>query len=214
MTSEVYFMESFHITDDFFESLENEISSLNQQLFNSLKGKDNFLCSVEFIKITFSENLLNDVKFLNTLSGEPLFKARYANIILRDMLEQVIEFIFLMKHKELLPDYMGFNVDTSKLTTHNPIKVIHELGRKRYSGGRKSVSEMADDINEKKSFQNGTSLYELYELLSEESHNSYFFANMDGIEQVATGEKVLALTEDQAHYLVLIVAYFMKVYRQ
>ena len=36
MTSEVYFMESFHITDDFFESLENEISSTNQQLFNTI----------------------------------------------------------------------------------------------------------------------------------------------------------------------------------
>ena len=127
MTSEVYFMESFHITDDFFESLENEISSTNQQLFNTMKGKDDFLYSVEFIKIAFSENLLDDIEFLNTLSGQPLFKARHANIILRDMLEQVIEFIYLMKHTELITEYMGVNVDTSKITTRNPIKGIHKV---------------------------------------------------------------------------------------
>ena len=98
-----------------------------------MKGKDDFLYSVEFIKIAF-------IEFLNTLSGQPLFKARHANIILRDMLEQVIEFIYLMKHTELITEYMGVNVDTSKITTRNPIKCIHKLGSKRYSGGRKSVN--------------------------------------------------------------------------
>lgn len=207
-------MESFHIKDDFFEGLEAEITSINQQLFNKLKEKHDFLCSVEFIKIAFSENLLDDIEFLNTLSGQPLFKARHANIILRDMLEQVIEFIYLMKHTELITDYMGFNVDTTRLTTHNPIKGIHKLGSKRFSGGRRSVSEMAQDINEKKSSQNDTSLYELYQLLSEECHNSYFFANLDDIEEVETGKKTLALTEEQVSHIIIIVGSFMEVYRQ
>lgn len=207
-------MESFHIKDVFFEGLENEITSINQQLFNEMKGKPDFLCSVEFIKIAFSENLLDDIEFLNTLSGQPLFKARHANIILRDMLEQVIEFLYLMKHTELITEYMGINVDTSKITTRNPINGIHKLGSKRYSGGRKSVSEMSQDINEKKSSQNDTSLYELYQLLSEECHNSYFFANLDDIEEVETGKKTLALTEEQVSHIIIIVGSFMDVYRQ
>lgn len=208
------FMESFQITDNFFEGLENEISSINQQLLNSMKGKDDVLCSVEFIKIAFSENLLDDVDFLNKSSGQSIFKARHANIILRDMLEQVIEFIYLMKHTELITDYMGFNVDTTRLTTHNPIKGIHKLGGKRFSGGRKSVSEMAQDINEKRSSQNDISLYELYQLLSEECHNSYFFTNLDDVEEVETGKKTLALTEEQDQYIVIIVGRFMETYRQ
>jgi len=207
-------MESFHITDNFFEGIENEISSINQQLLNSLKRKDNFLCSVEFIKIAFSENLLDDVEFLNESSGQLLFKARHANIILRDMLEQVIEFIYLMNHTELITDYMGANVDTTRLTTHNPISGIHKLGSKRFNGGRKSVSEMAQDINEKRSSQNDISLYDLYQLLSEECHNSYFFTSLDDIEEVETGKKTLALTEEQAQYIVIIVGRFMETYRQ
>ncbi len=75
-------MESFHITDDFFESLENEIPSTNQQLFNTMKGKDDFLYSVEFIKIAFSENLLDDIEFLKNFTPLTLFSPE--NIIKYD----------------------------------------------------------------------------------------------------------------------------------
>lgn len=207
-------MESFHITDGFFEFLENEISSINKQLLDSTKEKDDFLCSVEFIKIAFSTNLLDDVEFLITLSGKPFFKARHANMILRDMLEQVIEFIYLMKHNELITEYMGVNVDTSNISTHNPINGIHKLGSKRYNVGRKSVSEMTQDINEKEFTQNDPSLYELYQLLSEKCHNSYFFENLKDIEEVETGKRILALTEKQWYYIVIIISSFMEAYRQ
>ena len=179
-----------------------------------MKGKDDFLCSVKFFKIAFSENLLDDVYFLNKSSVQSIFKARHANIILRNMLEQVIEFIYLMKHTELITCYLGVNFDTTKLTTRNPIKGIHKLGSKRFGDGRKSVSEMAQDINEKISSKNDIQLYDLYQLLSEECHNSYFFTNLDDFEEVETGKKTLALTEEQAQYIVIIVGRFMETYQQ
>lgn len=207
-------MESFNIIDSFLEDLGNELSHTNQQLLDSTRRKDDFLCSVEFFKIVFSENLFADVKFLYKSSGQSLFKARHADIILRDMLEQVIEFIYHMKHTELITDYMGFNIDTTKLNTCNPIEGIRKLGSKRFSGGRKSVSEMAQDIDEKRSSQNDISLYEIYQILSEKCHNSYFFTNLDDVEEVETGQKPLTLTEEQALYIVIIVGRFMETYRQ
>ena len=48
--------------------------------------------------------LLEDINFLTTLSGEEIFKPRYAYMVLRDMVEQVIEFIYLMKHPDLIAD--------------------------------------------------------------------------------------------------------------
>lgn len=207
-------MKSFNITDSFFEDLGNEISHTNQQLLDSMGGKDDFLCSVECFKIVFSENLLDDVKFSYKSSGQSLFKARHADIILRDMLEQVIEFIYHMKHTELITDYMGFNIDTTKLNTCNPIEGIRKLGSKRFSGGRKSVSEMAQNIDEKRSSQNDISLYELYQILSEKCHNSYFFTNLDDCEEIETGKKPLALTEEQVKCIEKIVGRFMETYRR
>lgn len=207
-------MNGYQIKTNIFEDLNTEINSTNQKLLETLKNKSEFLNSVEFIKISFSENLLEDIDFLNTLSGNPLFKVRHANIIMRDMLEQVIEFIYLMKHKELITDYLGANVDTPNLSTSNPIKEFQKLGSKRYKNGRKSVSEMAKDIGEKKSTANNLALYELYQLLSEECHNSYFFANLDDIEQVETKNETSALSKDQAENLMTIIGRFLETYRQ
>ncbi len=207
-------MKSFNTTDCFLEDLENEILHTNQQLLNSKREKDGFLCSVNFMKIAFSKNLLDDIRFLYKSSEQSLFKARHADVILRGMLEQVIEFIYLLKHTELIKDYMGLNVDITKLTTCNPVEGMHKLGCKRFSGGRKSVSEMAQNIGEKRSSQNDTPLYGLYQILSEQCHNSYFFTNLDDVKEVETGQKPLTLTKEQALYIVIIVERFMETYRQ
>lgn len=207
-------METFsYIKDDLFKSLEKEITSGNQQLLNTLRGKSQILYSVEHIKISFSENLLDDVYFLINLSGQPFFKARHANLILRDMLEQVIEFIYLMKHPELIKDYLGDNIDIDKLNFQDSISAMHELGSKRFPKGRTSVSKMAQDIGEKGTFQDRLSLYKIYEILSEECHNSYFFAAMDDIEIIETKEQISALTENQYMYMITILDCFMEKYR-
>lgn len=66
-------------------------------------------------------------------------------------------------------------------------------------------------IGEKESTENHLALYELYQLLSEECHNSYFFSNLDTLEQVETGKETIALTEAQTQKVQIITGYFMDV---
>lgn len=207
-------MGGYQIKANIFDDLRSEISNINQHLLDNLQGKKEILNTVEFIKINFSDNLMEDAELLNTLSGNSLFKVRHAHMIMRDMLEQVIEFIYLMKHPETIADYLGANVDTNSISDSDPIRGFHKLGNERYIDGRKSVSEMAKDIGEKKSSPACPALYEMYQLLSEECHNSYFFASLNDAEEAETGKEVLALTEDQAQNLMIIIGRFMEIYRK
>jgi len=69
---------------------------------------------------------------------------------------------------------MGINTKESNPSSSNYIKEFHKLGGGRFPTGRKSVAEMAQDIGEKKSTSSQMTLYELYQLLSDKCHNSYF----------------------------------------
>lgn len=206
-------MESYQIKKNILESLNNEINTINAKLLDSLKGKKEVICTEEFVKICFSSKILEDIELLNKLSGNPLFKIRHANIIIRDMVEQVIEFIYLMKNKNMISDYMGVN-STVNASSPNPIKEFRKLASERFSDGRKSISEMARDIGEKKSLPNHPALYELYQLLSEECHNSYFFSCLDSVEEVEAGNETIALTEEQTQSLLIIIEYFMESFRK
>lgn len=73
---------------------------------------------------------------------------------------------------------------------------------------------MAKDIGKKKTSENQPALYDIYQLLSEECHNSYFFSNLDSLSETEDGKEKLALTEEQAQYLMIIIERFMEVYRQ
>lgn len=205
-------MGAYQIKNEIYKALEEEISMTNRQLLKSLQGKEKILNTVEFIKISFSENLLEDIEFLNSLSGNPIFKIRHADMILRDILEQVIEFIFLMKHPDTISDYLGLNIDDNSEKSSDPIKEIHKIGCKRFKDGRKSVSAMAKDIGEKESSSNRITLYDIYQLLSEACHNSYFFAGLDDAETAETGKEFVALSEEQVQQLIIIIGYFMETY--
>lgn len=207
-------MGAYQIKNEIYKALEEEISMTNQQLSKSLQGKEEILNTIEFIKISFSESLLEDIEFLNSLSGNPIFKIRHAYMILRDMLEQVIEFVFLMKHPDMISDYLGLNIDDNSEKSFDPIKEIHKIGSERFKDGRKSVSAMAKDIGEKESSSNRMTLYDMYQLLSEACHNSYFFAGLDVIETVETGKEFVALSEAQVQHLMIIIGSFMEAYRE
>lgn len=211
-------MEPYCIKTDILRDLKDEINSINAALWASLKERTDapstgeFLCSEEFLKISFSSNILEDITLLDTLSGNPLFKIRHGNMIIRDMVEQVIEFIYLIKNKHLITEYMGMNVaDNSSLL--NPIKAFRKLTSDRFSGGRKKVAEMAKDIGEKKSREGNLTLYELYQILSEECHNSYYLSNLDIIQEIETREEPMALTKEQVQNLIIVIDRFMNVFR-
>lgn len=202
------------IGQDILENLKKEISDINKILFDKLQNSPNFLYSTEFLKISFSENFLNDIEFLNEMSGTPNFKVRYANMIIRDVLEQVIEFIYLLEYPELIEQFMGGNIETDDFDEDKFIEEYLQFGGKRYAGGRKRISEMASSINEKVSVNDTLSLYDIYRILSEQCHNSYFLSNLDDIDEVETGKKTVALTCEQLTYLMTIIGRFMEAYRK
>lgn len=206
-------MGGYQVKPELLEAVKKEVTATNLQLLKSLQGKEDIFNTTAYIKILFSDTLLEDVDFLNTLSGQPIFKVRYAQMILRDMLEQVIEFIFLMKHPDMIPQYLGDNINSNAPFGSNPVNELQKMASGRYADGRKTVSEMAKDINEKKSSPGRPALYEIYRLLSEECHNSYFFARLDDFKEARDHSEILALSEDQAQHLVIIVMRFMEAYR-
>lgn len=204
---------AFSIKEENLTSLEKEIQENNHNFLEKIKNGQGIMDTVEFIKISFSKNLLEDIKFLNELSGSDNFKIRHADMIIRGLLEQVIEFIYLMKHPEMISDYMGNNLDIDKVDAqNNPIESLLYFGEKRYTGRRKSISAMAKDIKEKKS-TNKLSLYDMYRILSEQCHSSYYNAIMDDVGEYETGESNNALTEEQTSYIVLIIDRFLQKYR-
>lgn len=207
-------MECYQIDEELLESLTTEIHSINVELLKLLNGKKQILNSVEFIKISFSESILEDIVFLNGLSGNKSFRIRHANIIIRDMLEQVIEFIYLMKHEEKIYEYLGLNIDETSLSEEEPVEAIKKLGKQRFTGGRKSVFFMAKDIGEAVSTLEQMALYDLYRILSEMCHSSYYFAGLDDCEEIETGNAMGALTEEQVLYLTIIIDRFMNCYRK
>lgn len=203
-------MSGCKINPDFLNSLYDEINAINFEILNLLNAKEEneeFICTEEFVKYHFSKNIIEDTEFLNTLSGNPLFKVRHANMIIRDMIEQVIEFIYVMKNKAMIPDYLGINAPSNKLSSQNPIKGFRKLAGGRFSDGRKTVSEMAIDIGEKKS------LYELYQLFSDKCHNSYYFSVLESVGEVETGIEQVALTEEQVNILTIVIDRFMETFR-
>lgn len=202
----------YTIKDEIFNELKKEIEDKNKIFFATLKEKKQILNTIEFIKIAFSETLLEDLDFLMTISGEEMFKVRHANVIVRDLLEQTIEFIYLTKHPELISDYMGENLDLNEDET-DLVEARMQFGKKRYTDGRKSISKMAEDINEKTHKEDRLSLYEIYRILSEDAHNSYYQSILDDIEQLETKASDSALTQEQMTYLMLIIDAFMKAYR-
>ena len=209
-------MSGFKIKSDIIEKICGEICEKNKKMVDEmLKKGGEMLYSPEYIKYSFSEHLLEDIDFLQMLSNCENLKTRYAYIILRGMVEQVIEFGYLMRHTELIPEFMGSKIDSNKINKNSNnkiIKSVHKMGSERYSEGRASVSKMADEIGEKRSNGNQMSLYEIYQILSEECHNSYFFANLENIEGIEAEEK--PLTEEQVQYLIIIIGRFMDIYRK
>lgn len=197
----------------FLKEVEESIQTKNNDLIEIFKNEEKSLNSPEWIKIVFSSNLLEDINFLEAMSSQEFFKCRYADLIIRNLSEQVIEFIYLMENPEKIQDYIGEHANVpenpAEIMTENIVENFRLLGSRRYSNGRLSVSKMADEINEKTSVDGELSLYDIYILLSEECHNSYFFSILDDLD---SENQPLAMTDTQDTYLTIIIGRFLECY--
>lgn len=163
--------------------------------------------SKEMISFVVSECLMEDVETIYKLRKDKI-SARYIDFIIRNMCEQVIEYIYIMKHTELIPEYFGENIKDEWNGT-NLFNGLKRTGGQRFKE-RKSVSEMSVDIGEKVSDDEKISLYDIYSVKAEFEHNSYFNHMINIISYVNDENK--SAEEMDYLYLIYILTAFIMVY--
>lgn len=165
------------------------------------------------VKMNFIKQFAEDVYFLNDYSEHEHFSRRYGNLIIRDMLEQLIEFLYLQKHPDLADEYLGLKVDFDALGRKTSIVEKEKLfGDKRYLNVRPPVWEMAKEIGEKSAGEGKLTLYKLYQILSEHCHNSYFSAFLDDINKSCLGVSAYGLSDSQVNDLHIMILYVLEEY--
>ncbi len=133
-------------------------------------------------------------EFLELLSEDS--KPRYQHFIIRNITEHIIEYMYLMNHKELIPEYFG---EKAEIDVEAEVDMRHiseeykNLGQNRYSDKRMSVNAMAVAIGEKHSEDGVPGLYDIFSIISENCHNSYFHAVIDEMADDQMQNKVFSL---------------------
>lgn len=167
------------------EALAQAIISAVQELDASAGTEKEHIC---WVKTNFIKHFTEDVFFLNDHSEDNAFSRRYGNLIIRDILEQLIEFLYILKNPHLSEEYLGLTINLEEVKRKQSIVKKEGLfGEKRYnkgSDGRPSVSDMAKAIGEKSSADGSLTLYKLYQILSEQCHNAYFSSLLDDVNKV------------------------------
>lgn len=188
-------------------ALAQAITSSVQELDASSGTAQEHIC---WIKMNFIKHFTEDVLFLNDHSSDNAFSRRYGNLIIRDMLEQLIEFLYLLKNPHLAEEYLGLTIDFQELNRKKSVIKREELfGDKRYNkgiDGRPSVADMATDIGEKSSGNENLTLYKLYKILSERCHNAYFSSLLDDVNKVHHSISTGGLSEGQTKDVLIMIA--------
>ena len=188
-----YFVkEKSYYMDEIRYNLVNLIDEINIKFekINSeyIETNSYELKKIMQFKANFIKNILEDVLFLLETDGERKLSKKNSNIIIRNMVEQLIEFLYLLRHQELIKEYLGEHISSTQ--SNNIVELSRNLGRFRFSNKRKSVFDMAKDI-EQYSIGDRIVLYDIYIYLSEMCHNSYFVSwlkdNEDVKERSGTG---------------------------
>lgn len=190
------------------DALSEAIVSSVQKFDASAKTDKKYICCV---KINFIKQFTQDMFFLNDHSEDDAFSRRYGNLIIRDMLEQLIEFLYLLKNPRRAEECLGLTINLENLNKgESLIQKTKLFGDRRYNKesvkhrryGKKqnirpSVSEMAENIGEKHSTDGSITLYDLYQILSDRCHNAYFSSFLDDINKVNHSIPASGLDESQ-----------------
>lgn len=190
--------------------LKDEIFNTNKKLYDELRNTEVFDSGL--LKIVFSEYLIDDAFLIISLYGmneDIKTKNRNVKLIIRNMLEQTIEFLFLLKKPNFIKQFFGEKIDIKSFELEDFIESFHRMGGKRYYKGRNNIVKMIQCVGERWSRDDRPSLYEIYKILSEECHNSYFFSTLDKA-------KGFALEDMEVHmyFLEVIIDRFMESYRE
>lgn len=192
------------------EALTKALNMSIQQHMASL-GSDTE--NINLFKMNFIKKFTDDVMFLNDLSGNKDFYHRYGNLIMRNMLEQLIEFLYVKKNPHLVDEYLGFKIDLNAFQTeHSPVEGEHAFGKKRYLENRPHIAKMAEDIGESKAADGSLSLYDVYCILSEKCHNSYFDSLLKDFNSAGFDIPIIGLTDEHMTLLYSMIAVVLTEY--
>ncbi len=164
-------------------------------------------------KMIFIEKFLNDVEFLDSISENDNFYHRYGYMIIRNMLEQLIEFLYVLKNEQLIDEYLGLKINLEALNKqHTPVEGERFFGQGRYTKKRPTVNAMVNNIGDNVVKEGMLSLYNLYSILSEKCHNSYFDSWLKDINATYSDAQTVGLNEEQLTLLHTIILYVLEQY--
>lgn len=179
--SESVFMVRSNMRDSFLElynSFSKRVEEKNKESRIKLENNQINIASKEVMSCVVSECLMEDVENIFEFKKNGLC-GRYTDFIIRNMCEQVIEYIYIMKHPKLISEYFGFHLKAEWNGT-NLFTGLKRTGKARFKN-KKSVSEMSMDIGEKESDEEKISLYDIYSIKAEVEHHSYFHHFLNAI---------------------------------
>ena len=196
------------------EALAKAMTLSERELNASAGTESEHIC---WAKTNFIKHFTKDVFFLNNHSEDDNFPRRYGNLIIRDMLEQLIEFLYLLKNHHLAEEYLGLTINFDEVNRKTSLVNKEKLfGNERYnreSAGRPSVADMAKDIGEKRSADGSLTLYKLYQILSERCHNAYFHSLLDDINKVNSSIPASGLDGGQINAILIMATIVLTEYR-
>lgn len=157
---------------ELYRNFVDNAKEKNVKILLDFKNTGKEFATQEMLSLWVSNCLIEDIDTIHRLKDSG-FSNRYIDAIIRNMCEQVIEYLYIMKHQELIPIYSGENLKEKYDEQEDLFKVFKQTGQARF-GKRKSVKEMAVDIGEYKSNDDKISLYDIFSIKAELEHNSYF----------------------------------------
>lgn len=83
------------------------------------------MISAEFFKIHYALMLREDVHFFLSVDDNVVTTKRHAECILRNLVEQVIEFKYLIKNPKVREEFSG---NTDYKSSYNPVEDLCQLG--------------------------------------------------------------------------------------
>lgn len=155
---------------DYFREIKNYIDIKNKMLFQRMHTQSNKLPmeTKDNLSISFSNAILEDVEFiLNCLQEE---NKRYAFSTIRNMVESIIKYKYFLKHENLIKQYFIGNPNM-EINYSDPIKALNQLGQYRLQLPK--ISIMAKEVKEHRSNKKVLSLYDIFRLTSNHTHDGY-----------------------------------------
>lgn len=193
----------YELYNNFAKRAEEKNRYFRERLINLELSFD----SKEMLSLVVSEGLMEDIEVIEKLQKEE-FSNRYIDFIIRNMSEQVIEYLYIMKNPGLIKEYFGAKLDDD-WNGKNSFDGLRRTGATRFED-RKKVGTMAKAIGEKKAVDGKIPLYEIFSLKAELEHHSYFHYMLDVLYYSGNRSE----SKDELDYIFLrdILRAFIKVY--